>query len=117
MRIFAMIIFLIPFIQGLEFLACSKNRWLYRVAKYREKENYEYINKLYAKSYMCLGAIIGVFCNILNFLYDWFCRTPKHLLWALGIILVAELFMDAFVDIRLKVDKLDKELEEKDKKN
>lgn len=116
MRIFAMILFLMPFIQGLEFLACSKNRWLCKVAKYKEEKDYEYINKLYAKSYMALGGIIAIFCNILNFLYDWFCKTPKHVLFALLIILVAELFMDTFVDIRLKVDKLDKELELKKKK-
>lgn len=116
MRIIAMILFLMPLIQGIEFLICSKNRWLAKVAKYKEKENYEYINKLYAKSYMGLGAIIAVFCNIINFLYDIFCKSPKHILIALLIVLVAEVFMDAFVDIRLKVDKLDEELEKKEKK-
>ncbi len=116
MRIISMILFLLPFIQGLEFLICSKNKWLSKVAKYKEEKDYEYINKLYAKSYMCLGGIIAIFCNIINFLYDCFSKTPKHILFALIIILVAELFMDAFVDIRLKVDKLDEELKQKKEK-
>ena len=37
MRIIAMILFLMPLIQGIEFLICSKNRWLAKVAKYKEK--------------------------------------------------------------------------------
>lgn len=110
-----MILFLMPFIQGVEFWICSKNKLLMKVAKYKDKENYEYINQLYAKSYMALGAIVAVFCNIINFLYDIFCKSPKHILIALLIVLISELFMDAFVDIRLKVDKLDEELAEKEK--
>lgn len=116
MKIIAMILFLMPFIQGLEFFVCSKNKWLCKVAKYKEEKDYEYINQLYAKSYMALGAIVAVFCNIINFLYDIFSKSPKHIFIALVIVLVSELFMDTFVDIRLKVDKLDEELEQKEKK-
>lgn len=113
MKLIAGIIFMMPFIQGLEFLVCSKNKCFKKVAKYKEEKDYEYINNLYAKCYIVLGAILGIFCNILNVCYTWFNANPKRLLIVLLIVLISELFMDTFVNIRLKIDKLDEELNKK----
>lgn len=108
---------MMPFIEGLEFMICSKNKWLRSVAKYKELDDkYEYINMLYAKCYMALGAIVGIFFNIMNICYTWFSANPKRILIALLIVLVSQLFMDTFVDVRLKIDKMDEEEKKQNKK-
>ena len=112
-RIISAIIFFIPFIKGIIFFICSKTTKLKKIAKYKEDENYNYINKLYAISYSVLGLICGIFLNILNICFNFFSKSPISLIFSLGIIMCLEIFMNTFVDIRIKIDEYDKEHNEK----
>lgn len=108
LKILSIIILFFPFLNGIGYWLTSKSRRLKNFAKYKEKENYEYVNKLYAICYIILGLIVGIFGIILNICYGLFWSSPKRLLICLVIIMVLEIFMDAFVNIRLQVDEYDK---------
>lgn len=108
-KIISGIIFLIPLIKGFIYFLCSKTTKLRKFAKYKKDTNYNYINKLYAISFTCLGFIFGLFLNILNICFEIFSKSPKNIIISLVIVLVLEIFMNTFVDIRLKIDEYDKE--------
>lgn len=108
LKIISAIILFLPFFQGLLFLLASKTKKFKKIAKYKNDDNYTYINKLYAISYCCLGLIIGVFFNVLNICFTIFSKSIKNIIFAILVILVSKIFMDAFVNIRLQVDEYDR---------
>ena len=85
----------------------SKSRKLKKFARYKEKENYEYVNKLYATCYIWLGLVVAIFGTILNICYNLFWASPKRIFFCLLLVMVLEIFMDAFVNIRLQIDDYD----------
>ena len=109
MKILVGILFFIPFFQGILYFISKKNKKFSRFAKFKEEENYEYKNKLASTCYLCLGLIIGFFGNILNLCYDFFVQSPIRIIIVIAIILISEIFMDAFINIRIQIDDWDEQ--------
>lgn len=108
LKVMSIIILLFPFLNGIGYFLTSKSRKLKRFARYKEKENYEYVNKLYATCYIWLGLVVAIFGTILNICYNLFWASSRRLFFCLLLVMVLEIFMDAFVNIRLQIDDYDK---------
>lgn len=107
-KLIAYFIYFLPFIQGIILLICCKNDKLKLLAKYKKSENYTYINKLFATAYLALGGVLGIFCSTINYMFNIYTNSIKGLFIPIGVILVAKLFIDTIVNVRLQVDEYDK---------
>jgi O-antigen/teichoic acid export membrane protein len=111
-KIISAIVLFYPLLAGIIVLISSFNIKFKKIARYKEDNDYKYINRLYAKTYIVLGWVVFLFGNLMNYFYPIFSFNRMGPIIAFLVAYMAKSFMDVLVNVRLQVDEMDRKEKE-----